>query len=41
VAARTDNAGGTVMATKESAKIYTHLWYAKEAEEASLRRAVG
>src|SRR5688572_11698714 len=29
------NAGGTVMATKASAKIYTHLWYAKEAEEAA------
>jgi len=29
------NAGGTVMATKGSAKIYTHLWYAKEAEEAA------
>jgi predicted 3-demethylubiquinone-9 3-methyltransferase (glyoxalase superfamily) len=29
------NAGGTKMATKRSAKIYTHLWYAKEAEEAA------
>lgn len=37
-----ENPGGTVMATKGSTKIYTHLWYAKEAEEAaSLKRAGG